>query len=599
MDINGYQWISMDINGPNGYQWILYQWISMDTNGYQWYQESKALQSVPLYILQCHCSSAHLLHGCDPLDGRWIRESLPVARPYRTAQSHPSTLEVAWMLPTACKPAIASLRDSWKRKEKEGKTSETNLVSNGTTTNTKTGHTKKKTVAVLAVQGFNFLQHACTRFHKSMWLQKKAISNWASHGQHLPAEHNAEIPLGPVVQKGSKDTDPPPGWSAAGSTIPLGLPGLPLNPISLLEKWGCSIFCSSHVSVCKQSSWVNYSQSSQWPIRNVPNCITWSTLVQELPPSLELWICPWCVWSPVVWSTLRGQVIEVQWPRPVRAKSCSNQIPILKNMKLGHCCTVLCHMRMLSLIVLEPLSIVRSFLVVASGALVFELLLLGQLHDWMMQNNMGIAAALVLALLDSFRLTMNVSNSVLAIGVRQRKALACLLIAARCTNPWRSVAPNLKNIFQILSDLYTSRDMPFQARPRQPRHPFDCGSGLFTMWSKCKAVNGSRLKDLVDTLAKPPCHHAPTEIPGLQIWLCQQYVQPECHCDRQRFARIAPEQGGQEHPRALFMHHMHLVACESAIIPYPLCSPQIGCTIFKTQICNAYYPPFESFRVNR
>ena len=47
------------------------------------------------------------------------------------------------MLPTACKPAIASLRDSWKRKEKEGKTSETNLVSNGTTTNTKTGHTKK------------------------------------------------------------------------------------------------------------------------------------------------------------------------------------------------------------------------------------------------------------------------------------------------------------------------------------------------------------------------------------------------------------------------------------------------------------------------
>jgi len=72
------------------------------------------------------------------------------------------------MLPTACKPAIASLRDSWKRKEKEGKTSETNLVSNGTTTNTKTGHTKKKTVAVLAVQGFNFLQHACTRFHKSM-----------------------------------------------------------------------------------------------------------------------------------------------------------------------------------------------------------------------------------------------------------------------------------------------------------------------------------------------------------------------------------------------------------------------------------------------
>jgi hypothetical protein len=51
------------------------------------------------------------------------------------------------MLPTACKPAIASLRDSWKRKEKEGKTSETNLVSNGTTTNTKTGHThtqKKK-----------------------------------------------------------------------------------------------------------------------------------------------------------------------------------------------------------------------------------------------------------------------------------------------------------------------------------------------------------------------------------------------------------------------------------------------------------------------
>ena len=104
-------------------------------------------------------------------------------------------------------------------------------------------------------------------------------------------------------------------------------------------------------------------------------------------------------------------------------------------MKLGHCCTVLCHMRMLSLIVLEPLSIVRSFLVVASGALVFELLLLGQLHDWMMQNNMGIAAALVLALLDSFRLTMNVSNSVLAIGVRQQKALACLLIAARCTNP--------------------------------------------------------------------------------------------------------------------------------------------------------------------
>lgn len=126
-----------------------------------------------LYILQCHCSSAHLLHGCDPLDGRWIRESLPVARPYRTAQSHPSTLEVAWMLPTACKPAIASLRDSWKRKEKEGKTSETNLVSNGTTTNTKTGHThthkkKRKTVAVLAVQGFNFLQHACTRFHKSI-----------------------------------------------------------------------------------------------------------------------------------------------------------------------------------------------------------------------------------------------------------------------------------------------------------------------------------------------------------------------------------------------------------------------------------------------
>jgi hypothetical protein len=41
---------------------------------------------------------------------------------------------------------------------------------------------------------------------------------------------------------------------------------------------------------------------------------------------------------------------------------------------------------MLSLIVLEPLSIVRSFLVVASGALVFELLLLGQLHDWMMQT---------------------------------------------------------------------------------------------------------------------------------------------------------------------------------------------------------------------
>lgn len=41
---------------------------------------------------------------------------------------------------------------------------------------------------------------------------------------------------------------------------------------------------------------------------------------------------------------------------------------------------------MLSLIVLEPLSIVRSFLVVASGALVFELLLLGQLHDWMMQK---------------------------------------------------------------------------------------------------------------------------------------------------------------------------------------------------------------------
>lgn len=258
-----------------------------------------------LYILQCHCSSAHLLHGCDPLDGRWIRESLPVARPYRTAQSHPSTLEVAWMLPTACKPAIASLRDSWKRKEKEGKTSETNLVSNGTTTNTKTGHThtqkKKKNCGST---GSTRVQLPSTCMHKIsqeyMWLQKKAISTWASHGQHLPAEHNAEIPRGPVVQKGSKDTDPPPGWSAAGSTIPLGLPGLPLNPISLLEKWGCSIVCSSHVSVCKQSSWVNYSKSSQWPIRNVPNCITWSTLVQELPPSLELWICPWCVWSPVV-----------------------------------------------------------------------------------------------------------------------------------------------------------------------------------------------------------------------------------------------------------------------------------------------------------
>ena len=77
-------------------------------------------------------------------DGRWIRESLPVARPYRTAQSHPSTLEVAWMLPTACKPAIANWRDSWKRQEKEGKTSETNLVSNGTTNKHQNRTHKKK-----------------------------------------------------------------------------------------------------------------------------------------------------------------------------------------------------------------------------------------------------------------------------------------------------------------------------------------------------------------------------------------------------------------------------------------------------------------------
>ena len=208
-----------------------------------------------------------------------------------------------------------------------------------------------------------------------------------------------------------------------------------------------------------------------------------------------------------------------------------------------------------------------------------------------MQNNMGIAAALILALLDSFQLTMNVSNSVLAIGVRQQKALACLLIAARCTNPWRSVAPNLKNIFQILSVLYTSRDMPFQARPRQPRHPFDSGSGLFTMWSKCKAVNGSRLKDLVDTLAKP-CE-APTEIwPDLSA-VCSARVplRPPTVCSNCSWAGRPRASKSLVHaPSSLWICDHSLSTSFTADWMHNLQDSDLQCV---------YYPPFESFRVNR
>ena len=37
----------------------------------------------------------------------------------------------------------------------------------------------------------------------------------ASHGQHLQAKHSARRPHGPVLQKGSKDTDPPPDTTAS------------------------------------------------------------------------------------------------------------------------------------------------------------------------------------------------------------------------------------------------------------------------------------------------------------------------------------------------------------------------------------------------
>ena len=211
-----------------------------DINGYQWISMISRIQSRAVSA-SIYCSVIALLHICSTDVILWTAggsENPCLSRGHIELLSHTRplwrSLECCQQPASQLSPACVTLGKGRKRKRKgkQVKLILSAMVRVPQQTPKQDTHTKKKTVAVLAVQGFNFLQHACTRFHKSMCLQKKAISNWASHGQHLPAEHNAEIPRGPVVQKGSKDTDPPPGWK--------------LDPQSL---WGC-LGCRWIPSLC-------------------------------------------------------------------------------------------------------------------------------------------------------------------------------------------------------------------------------------------------------------------------------------------------------------------------------------------------------------
>ena len=140
-----------------------------------------------------------------------------------------------------------------------------------------------------------------------------------------------------------------------------------------------------------------------------------------------------------------------------------------------------------------------------------------------MQNKIGIAAAWVLALFDSFRLTAflkfctcNRRQATESIGLLAHSSPLYQSLKECSAKPQEHLSVlNTLSVWTTTNGLNIQRDMPIQARPR---HPFDCGSGLFTMWSKCKAVNGSRLKDLVDTLAEPTLEIPPRTADLAAIW---------------------------------------------------------------------------------
>ena len=151
MDINGYC-----ING--------YQWIPMDINDIK----NPKPCSQCLYI---YCSVIALLHICSTDVILWTAggsENPCLSRGHIELLSHTRplwrSLECCQQPASQLSPACVTLGKGRKRKGKQVK----QILSAMVPQQTPKQDTQKKTVAVLAVQGFNFLQHACTRFHKSM-----------------------------------------------------------------------------------------------------------------------------------------------------------------------------------------------------------------------------------------------------------------------------------------------------------------------------------------------------------------------------------------------------------------------------------------------
>ena len=124
-----------------------------------------------------YCSVIALLHICSTDVILWTAggsENPCLSRGHIELLSHTRplwrSLECCQQPASQLSPACVTLGKGRKRKGKQVKQILSAMVPQQTPKQDTHTHTKKKrkTVAVLAVQGFNFLQHACTRFHKSI-----------------------------------------------------------------------------------------------------------------------------------------------------------------------------------------------------------------------------------------------------------------------------------------------------------------------------------------------------------------------------------------------------------------------------------------------